>query len=431
MKSSKSTRPAFTLIELLIAVTIFMMLIGVSANLLTTLNSMGSKAISIAEMHQQANEFMKMFNIDMRNMHISTAMSQSFEDPLFQHTTFMMNQKKEQGKAGGSYGPYSMVADQTNYDFMWVRWELDQMNGMINRGRTAGGGFTISSTQEDSLDNSNSNSTSGLRNYHKFAKPQTEYLYFEGSGTAKTGSTAYAWNNDASIGPSERRIMHQHYNFSENVDRDMSDLPLRWDKHYKYNIYSHAVTGNHGLLSNDCFAVKNDDGLTYNKDRLFLLGSPDETPNGTVLYPRKIRPLGLQPNIECSIISYHFADESRPVDHDSMSDGSATIDILGTGPQLRNGSGTIINNRPDYAILSFVLHDIPHDHPDLEDIDNDNSTTSFISALRNKIHVVDGTSITYANYLTEMKDRQKKMLDLIEEHGYIGQLFYNSVAFKK
>ena len=431
MKRSLLQQTGFTLIELLIAVTIFMMLIGVSAKLLTTLNSMGGKAISIAEMHQQANEFMKVFNIDMRNMHISTAMSQSFEDPLFQHTTFMMNQKKEQGKAGGSYGPYSMVADLTNYDFMWVRWELDQMNGMINRGRTAGGGFRISSTREDSLDNSNNNSTNGLRNFHKFSKPQTEYLYFEGKGAAKSSSTAYAWDSDASVGAGERRIMHQHYNFANNVDSGMSDLPLRWEKYYKYNIYNQAAIGNHRLLSADCFAVKNADGISYNKDRLFLLGAPDETPNGTILYENQIRPLGLKANIECSLISYHFADESQPSDDDTMTDGATTIDIRGTGPQLRNGSDIIINNRPDYAVLSFILHDIPNDHPDLDDIDNDSSTSFFIDALRNKIHVKDGTTLTYSNYLTEMKDRQDKMLQLIDQYGYIGQLFHNSVAFTK
>lgn len=432
---SRITQPlkktaGFTLIELLISVTIFMMLIGITANLLATLSDMGEKSVAIVDMHQQANEFMTVFNIDMRNMHITTAVAQNFEDPLKQHTTFMMNQKRELGKAGGSYGPYSTVADKTNFDYMWVRWEIDLMNGMIHRGRTAPGGFSIANMRELYFPSTNANDTGGLRNYHRFAKPQTEYLYFEGKGTPKTSSTAYAWDSDSAIKPGERRIMYQHYNFSQNVDRHATDIPFRWDKYYKYNIYNQSVIGNYRLLSDECFAVKNKDGITYNKDRLFLVGAPDETgSSGITLYPGQIRPLGLQPNIECAMISYHFADNTQPADDDTMGDSSATIDIKGTGPQLRNS--TSINNRPDYAVLSFLLHNIPEDDPDIDDIDGDSTTAHFIDALRNKIHIKDGTPLTYANYITEIQDRQQKMLAIIDQNGYIGQLFHNSVAFPK
>jgi hypothetical protein len=225
--------------------------------------------------------------------------------------------------------------------------------------------------------------------------------------------------------------MYQHCKFTSPMGNSQSDLPMRWDKYYKHNVFTHSVVGNNILLSEDCYAVKNPDGLTYNKDRINLLGAPDETPNGTTIYPNQVRPLGLKPNIECAMISYHFADNTQPTDDDSLGDGTATIDIRGTGSQLRPGSENVINNRPDYAVLSFLLHNIPEDHPDIDDIDDDPATSHFINALRNKIHIKDGNPVTYANHVSEMQDRQQKMLAIIDQNGYIGQIFQNSVAFPK
>ena len=136
MKNIPKKPNGFTLVELLIAVSIFMILMGITAKLLATLSDLGKKSIAVVEMHQQAFEIINVFTNDMRNMHLTTAFSLSFEDQDIPQSTFMTNQKKEQGEGGGSYGPYSVAPDKTNTDFMWVRWECDLMNGNLKRGRT-------------------------------------------------------------------------------------------------------------------------------------------------------------------------------------------------------------------------------------------------------------------------------------------------------
>ena len=436
MKNIPKKPNGFTLVELLIAVSIFMILMGITAKLLATLSDLGKKSIAVVEMHQQAFEIINVFTNDMRNMHLTTAFSLSFEDQDIPQSTFMTNQKKEQGKGGGSYGPYSVAPDKTNTDFMWVRWECDLMNGNLKRGRTrpSPSTTTLAKTDYDSLHSTDNRSTKGISQYQRFATPQTEMVYFEGKGSSKIGSTVWTWNADSGIKASEKRRMYQLCQFQTSDGGKRSDRAMRFNKHYKYFIFTHSVVGNRRLLSEECYAVKNADGMTYNKDRLNLIGAPDETDNPssqTVLYPNQIAPLNLHPNFECTLISYHLADGTPPADDDTLSDANASLDVKGTGPQLRASSSAIINNRPDYVLLSFLSHNVPNDDPDIDDIDNDPSTVHFIDAVRNKVHVQDGTALTRVNYLLEMRKRQEAMSQLIKDNGYIVQRFSTSVALAK
>ncbi|NRA37067.1 MAG: prepilin-type N-terminal cleavage/methylation domain-containing protein, partial [Planctomycetes bacterium] len=332
----------FTLIELLISVTLFMLLIGITAKILSTLNKMGAKAVTIVEMHQQAGEILNVFTNDMRNMHLTTAYSMSFSDPLVPQTTFMSNQKREQGKASGSYGPYSLSADKTNTDFIWVRWEMDHLNGTLKRGRSRppATSYIIASSAETNIHVTTQTSDKGISQYQRFATPQTQMLYFEGGAKLWDDNVAWTWNADggtASVAgslPGDKRRLFHNCAFEDSTGNyNYPDPKFISIQNYKFLIYNKSVIGNSSPLSDECYAVKNADGLSYNKDRINLIGSLDKTtpsdPDKAVeLYPNQIT--RLCDNIDCVNISYHLANENEPVSDDTLNDVDS-IDVNGTG----------------------------------------------------------------------------------------------------
>ena len=226
--------------------------------------------------------------------------------------------------------------------------------------------------------------------------------------------------------------MFQHCTF-ETYQKTLGDPKFFEAKHYLHYLHSYSVVGNRFPLSDETYAVRNPDGISYNKDRLNLLGAEDETTasDPQIIFPSQLVPLNQINNVECVCLSFHLSDGSMPMDADTLNDSTATIDIKGTGPQLDKSSPDIIKNRPDYSLFSFLMHDIPVDALDIDDIDQDPSTDFLIKAIRNHIHKKSGNPMSYGTYIDEMKARQQAMLSIIEEQGYIAQIFNCSVAMPK
>ena len=431
---------AFTLVEVLVAVSIFMILMGVTAKLLATLSEMGKKATAIVELHTQAGDILKEFEHDFKNMHLSAAFSYDFENPDQFRILFMNNNKKELGKPSGSYGPYSMAESFANTDFRWCTYTCDYLNGNILYGHTRRPASSSQNVSTRTLDlhNTSKGSNKGITKYHRHATPQLEMKYFFGTGDVTTPSNSWDWDADKSFSPAEKRQLYQGCKFTTGSSfRHSTDPMFRSVKEYKYHLYTHSHVGNTNLLSKDCFAVKNADGLSYNLDYICLYGAPDTNVNTKYphkeyeLYPSQVYNLSNKPNIECPLISFHRPDGTAPTDDDTLGDSDVSVDLYGTGPQLDQYMDAKIKNRPEYVKFSFILHDIPLDEPDYEDVDEDPSTSLLCQALRNKVHVKDSEAMNAASYITEMKQRQQDMLQLIREQGYSVQFFHTAVRLSR
>ncbi len=422
---------AFTLIEILIASTIFVTLMGIVAGIAAHLSAVSNRTMAILEMHRDAKIITEGFFKNYENSHITTAIGLDFRDTNKISTTFMTNTHNEMDK-NGSY-TVTLYPSPTIADFVWNRLEFDMMTGTAFYGQTRNpvSGRTHYSRMRDSdLHASGTGSNKGISKYHIFATPQREYRFFEGTGNLKVANGNWVWDDDKDIAAGEKRQMYQHCDFETPSGGNSTDPRFTMDEKCYFFLQTHAVVGNNTLLSEDAYAVRNPDGITYNKDRLNLIGAPDKTTHADPyqtkeLYPGQMHPLTTKNNIECGIIRYIRADGAAPTDDDTMNDLNDSLDIVGVNPQMQNATQIVdeLENRPKYIECSFVLHNITNDIGDYEDIDGDPATIYLIDAIRNKIHVIDGGILDYASYLTEMQTRQDNFMALVKKSGFIALKF--------
>ena len=420
----------FTLIEILIATTIFVTLIGIVASITANLASLSRTSLSVIEMHREAHIIAGALFKNYENSHITTAISLDFSKQNEIATTFMTNTHAEMDSGGNSHS--TLVANPTFSDFVWNRFEFDFVKGQVRYGesRNPGSQRGVSTIREGTMHKTSSLHSGGISSMHRVATPQREFRFFEGTGAVIEANGDWVWDDDKNISASGKRRMYQHCAFETSGGDNGTDPRFTIDEKPHFFLYTHGMVGNRILLSEEAYAVRNQDGISYNKDRLNLIGSDDTTTHAddaekVILYESQMRPLTLRDNVECGMLRYVRADGLDPNDDDTMSDANASLDVVGLNAQSQDAAKILseYQNRPRFIECSFVLHNITHDIGDYDDIDGDPTTIYLTEAIRNQVHNIDGVPLNYANYKTQVKARQEAFIKLVEDAGFSAHAF--------
>ncbi len=403
----KRREDAFTIIELLVAATIFVSLLGLVTVAFGRISNGGKKGLQVLELHTRADAILRTMNEDLRKipniaaLHLKPATATEAGSFTFMN---MVNDTHpsvtNRGETLPDYNPFARGHGQ-HYrltDMIWIRWEWTP--GIFKRGRSR------------INPNEDTNSQWGSGSIRRPATATNDYIYevlldgsyprgiqgngippqvqrhfdfFEGSGSintinATTGeSAAKAGDKLAVYKVVGGNFVNQGRQWhSELFDQNAAPWRIR-NEQFQGGDWRHQYTtlecGNQDKLSDaNAYAVRNLDGKTVNKDRLNLLGADDTDVNGKLLYPSqmKIAFHGMQ-YLDLELVRRNGRVVTEGDDTNRLGD-SASLDISGIEPDSADGIG----NRPSHVRVSFLLHSIPAKERDELDVDADGNSDELL-----------------------------------------------------
>ncbi len=402
-------RSAFTLIELMVAIAIFMTLMAIATSFFQSMSASMSRTVRVLELHRRANSIVNYITHDVRNWQQTTAfqLKDNGTDPL--SLTFMVattDQDRVRFHSGHDrYGSTAgarldFEAKLPRYvDYAWVRYEFD--NGDFNRGdsrrshskKDAKTPLVHNQRWQKYVGNTSRAQTTvvdleymipkGIQNNAISPTPQKEFVFFEGTGAP----AAVSADGSCLAQPSERVRVYQTIdtgNFTGEESAYFHSLSAPWRVNHDYkHLYTTLEVGNTTAMSNECYAVRNPDGKSINKDKINLLGADDLDSDGNPIYPSQVRTIfeGAE-YASLELIRKDGSTISSTNEDNTLGDGSASVDISGIDPV--SGANTV--KRPSLLRISYLLHDIEPHIIDEEDLDNDGDTDeSFVQAIRDVV----------------------------------------------
>ena len=436
LKQFLDRRLAFTLVELLVAVTIFLMIMAMVGSVYTRCVSVSKKSLAILDLHQRANAYTSYFDSDFSAFVAVSAMnidvSDDNSDETIANIVFM---RAAEGGYNRRY-PDSATLARTA-DSQWVCWHWDHKQGRIYRAesRAVGGSWT------DKFDLKGALSEGGqpLSRYGIIPTGQRYYKNF-------IGDAAGIQSSPTNVSAEKVGIFHNHNRndkhpqkalmiskLDDNSDARVNGWNLGWRMPYfdfiysapgidnKKNIRERYFFGSNGPLANG-FAVANQDGRTYNKDFVNMLGDslgaagslkfPQDLKTGTtVSYKHQMKLVGER--VEFVTFTPVCRNGSEPVDADVALAGTA---INGIALDAREVNA----NMPEFLHIQFVLHNLTGDFLDNEDLDGDGDfDESLVQACRDQTI----KTVTAGSYKEKMDDRRQEFIRLVREQDFFANEF--------
>ncbi len=401
---------AFTLVELLVAMTLFVSLMGISAYAFQRVSQGGEKSLQILELHNKADALLRYMEADVRNLQQTMAVHLQVKTEPYT-LTFMrpvsdtFDRYFHNGSTLSSLNIYKSEPPRLT-DIIWVRWSwtaggFSRGQSRINSNSIGEGEQWYSATYlpntKEYIKTVDLNRTIpyGIQNNGISPTPQRHYNYFEGDGSAH-GIDAQG-HSDALAG--EKLTVYQTVGgsyadgtYSEYFDTKVSPWRVMTATHPGGDLRHLHTTidcGNQDPIA-DAFAVRNPDGKTVNKDRLNLLGCETKNADGEYFYPSQI--LYLFDGVELLSMQLYRRDgsaiNSAAEEDDTINDGTDSFDVSGIDPN----SGAGQERRPASMRLSYLLHSVDLKHKDDEDYDGDGDYEEALSSAIRSVVAGEGGS---------------------------------------
>lgn len=381
----------FTLVEILVAMTLFVALTGIATHSFMRLSSGSNKTIRVLDLHTKSDAILRTLEQDMRSLQQTIAIQYKetadygqfvFMKPTTDQESHLTHRGETLSTENRFYNTHPRFAD-----FVWVAWRWE--NGLFYRGQSR-----KSSNQEDpGVDGRNhrANCTRlvvksvdartgfalGMQMNGVPPTPQRQFCYFEG-----VGDTIHAVLNDGSsaAGPAEKIAVYEKVNNAHYFGTtmclhfDMSDSVWRTQQDYRH-LYTTLELGNDTQLA-DAYAVRNPDGKSVNKDKLNVFGCEAVDGDGDLIYPSQLQmSYDAMDYFQMQLVKANGQVIGTADDDDTLADAQESIDINGLDPVTGLGA----EKRPRHIRLSFLLHDVTLRFVDEEDFDNDGNETELLS----------------------------------------------------
>ncbi|NRA37573.1 MAG: prepilin-type N-terminal cleavage/methylation domain-containing protein [Planctomycetes bacterium] len=390
---------AFTLIEILVSMTIFMSILALVGNVFYRTNKVTRQSLSVLELFQRAEGVNRLLVADFEYIMQTCALHIDTDEDI-KTITFMSSMLHDPVKDGDGHS----FEKKRHHAAQWIRWHWDNTTGTIKRARSRPTDWSFSQDlRRDQLS----------RELHKNnvkPTPQQHYVYFEGDSKIA----------EASDFRNPRRTKHQVCEGSVmpayGSPDYYNDIDMRFRHEYSnYYLATLPLVGdNTAKVSNGVYAVRNPDGLSYNKDKAYLVGADNNTH-----YPSQLADVTIR--IEMFSVELLKRDAVTAItvadDDDTISDDDDSIDISGLNLNVR--SDPQYAKRPQFANIAYLLHDVPGD------VYADNSNEFLIDALRNQ--VLADSSLDDVDVNVQTGKRRQALYDLIEENGYNAVVVFRSI----
>lgn len=389
----------FTLIEILIAMTISMLLISIAAYAQINMNEATRRSTASASLHLQSSALIKKIREDFGGMqphcavhfHVSGTSATTLQTDL----TFMRGVPWEMD-ASGAVGnvstvkppPYTVSAKQARqwfHELVWVRWQFDENNG-LRRAISPKIGSTVTSSNTSGKGDSPSffngkaaglNLANTANRNGRAVIPQRQYKYFDNQGDSNNPTTAmpsaqcyafiYDWDGNSTS------------HFGMRVGNWFNNAPYK-DALFMYNNAEgkHYFLGNTTPINNAYAAAlpypnrpnEHQAGypILYNRNKIDLLGIPGDEKNSS--YPSLLAPVSSA--VEMFSMKIELKDgtllqQSASTINESLDGVRMTPEYYkpGTTTGLRSTSdgerSYIQGKRPKFLRVTFVIHNMPVD----------------------------------------------------------------------
>ena len=387
-------RSGFTLVEILVAMAIGLMVVGILTNVFMNLSAGSRTVLEMLELHARSDAMTRLLESDIKDLQQTAAIHLQADDThSFTFMRAVTNQDESVTHRGNTLtgaNPFVAVSSRKT-GLIWVRWEWG--DGVVSRGESPrsvapryGERYfrRINNTHNYLFrdDNGVTGAPYGMQGNGLLPQHQRYYVHFEGTGSKgdfNLVTGAFTQNPGEKLSVFKR--ISDTYEVSTGggnwlwcslFDTDKSV----WRFNHNYNhLYTTLILGNSDKLSGEnAYAVVNVDGITVNKDRLNLLGSDEDfDANGELLYESQLRP------VFTSIEYFDIALQRR--DGTQIGDGSQSIDINGIDPI--NGAGFDV--RPTIVTVSCLIHNIKDEIDELDYDQDGNSEEPLASAVRDLV----------------------------------------------
>jgi len=434
---------ALTLIELLVAISLMVMLTTLATMTFVNVDKATVRTIALVDIHRKATALMQRLEGDFENLqpHVAINLTDHHITFVRAHAEGLDMEESGSGSGGNNWG------GRYEHDLMWVRWNW--RDGRVFR----------------------SNSPPG--NIQKAITPQQFYHYFEPvdlpdrfDPTLTTIDSDIAnWLSD-SLGPVPQRDLdieiywrpeklwwHPGNALGRNRGVPGTPMALELGDITEQSISDHRINSNTfstpDPLAADpagapelAFAMVNEQGWTVNRDYMHLVGVHP----GHLLhqdYPAAVTPMAEQ------VLNLQFTlfDDDYNAAGDLVKDGAEKNKLLaddnGTGAAAYAGmpmnpsaeldpaiggldasSATVpaasrdFDQRPVKVEVSFVMHSIPMDQLDIDDVDGDLVTDETMAGAIFDLEqsIAGGGNVADA-----------ALVDRIATHGYVAVAFTQAV----
>ena len=412
MRSEK----AFTIVELMVATTLFVSLMGLVTIAFARLSNASEKALQVLSLHTRADTIQRQLERDFRAMlPVAAVHLQAEEKP---YTITFMRQVTDLHpsifrnyvlKPGTNPFEQRFFSKHRMCDTVWIRYRWGE--GSLDRGLSRVNELTLHRLDNNGTD-WHSNTENHLYTPEYGTRPATgvqanaitpmvqrHYDFFEGKGSLNQVSA----DGTCIAKAGDRIAVYEEVSTAVKIgDRKNPELMV-WNKQdgdYRH-LYTTIETGNVKQLSdpdvaddnmpddgqNDAYAVRNADGNSVNKDRLNIIGATDvyTDSNGEEhqLYPTQIQPLfdGVE-YMQLELIGRNGEVMDGGDETDRLSDGNKSLDFSGLHPATGEGFGA----RPISVRVSFLLHAINNEIKDDEDFNDNGDVEELLSlAIRDKV----------------------------------------------
>ena len=386
---------AFTLIEILITLAIFLTLMGMIGNVFFRSSRVTDQSLAVLELYQKAEGINKFLEEDFGSLQPTCAIHIDEEDAT---VTFMRSALRQPEQDGDFF----TMEHWRGHDLEWVRWQWDYQRGSVSRGQTRAD--TDSKVQHIVQRDISSNR---VHENNRKAMPQQRYIYFEGRGPIRSGTTF-----DGGI-KAKQQVFRRLLSVAGNQPSSgHADIRFRNEHAYEH-VRTLGVCGDDTVIA-DIYAVRNPDGKTYNKDRANLLGDADDYPNQVAPLASEIEFFYIQLTKRDGLTEITIADDDDTLDDNSSS--NPTIDI--NGIELSTRDNGQLRKRPAFANVVYLLHDMPHDLPGV-------TSDNLLQELRDQ--VLADTSLGSSDIFTDAQNRRQALYELIEQNGFNALIISKSI----
>ena len=169
-------RQAFTLIEILITLAIFLTLMGMIGNVFFRSSRVTEQSLAVLELYQKAEGINKFLEQDFGSLQQTCALH---IDEVNNSLTFMRSALRQPEQDGDFF----TMERWRGHDLEWVRWQWDSQAGMVSRGETRA---DLDSKVQHIVQRDISNNR--VHENNRKAIPQQHYIYFEGRGAMHNGT---------------------------------------------------------------------------------------------------------------------------------------------------------------------------------------------------------------------------------------------------
>ncbi|NRA40272.1 MAG: prepilin-type N-terminal cleavage/methylation domain-containing protein [Planctomycetes bacterium] len=447
--STRSARSAFTLIELLVAMTVFLMIMAMVGNIYQRCTAVSEKTLAVLDLHQRANAYSDAFETDFSSILSSCAMnfdiSDDDEDSTIANFIFMRATQ-------GGYSRFHPRREdqQRKTDIQWVCWHWDHQTGEVYRAksRTVGGNWFDKFNAYESINqgwsfNTNHISPTGQRYFRNFIGKIGGIGICENISAEKVQLYRGFERDDSH--PQKALLIEK---LDADGDGEIDGYNANYWRTLHFNVaYKHEDSDTKQLMREDfffgtdellenAFAVANRDGRTYNKDFVNILGNA-VTDDGAITFPSNITSNGgstIEYPHQMEIIGSgleFFTISPVKADGETIIDGSDDQDADVPGITIDGAAldaGSYHDRRPRFIHLFYVLHDMPHDLYDIEDLDGDgDSDESLIQACRDT--AVKNCSI--GNFHESARDRRHEFMRLVKKENFYAFEFQQVITLTR